>query len=66
MMQAGSGDSLQAQVDCGRRGHVRGEAIDRECPSIEDGEVGPPKSGKLLVSRSDEHVVHEQGMVCSC
>ena len=57
--------SLKADIHTCGRGHVAGVTIDREGSSIQNGEVRPAKVQQLLVCGPDEHVVHEQSMVCS-
>lgn len=58
-------DSLEANIHTGGRGHVAGVAVHRESSSIQNGEIRPAKVQQLLICRPDEHVVHEQGMICS-
>lgn len=59
-------NSLETDINTGRRGHVAGVAVDWEGTSIEDGEVWLAKVQQLLVSGANEHVVHEQSMVRPC
>ncbi len=57
--------TLEIDLDRGGRSHASGEAVRGELSSIVDYEVWLPKVGELLIGGADEHVVHEQGMVCT-
>lgn len=57
---------LEIDVHRGGGGHVRGVAVTGEGASIEDGEVGTPKVGQILLGGPDQHVVHEQAVVRTC
>ena len=54
---------LETDIHTGRRRHVAGVAVDREGTSIQYGEVRLAKVQQLLVSGTNEHVVHEQSVV---
>ena len=57
--------ALEVDLHRGGRGHTGGEAVRRELSGIVNYEVWLPKVGKLLISGADEHVIHEQRMVCT-
>lgn len=56
----------EVDVNGGGGGHERGEAVDRECAGIVDHKVRLAKGCQLGLGRPDEHVVHEERVVCSC
>ena len=54
---------LKREIDARLRGHVRGVAIGRETPRVEDHVVRLAELGQLLAGGANQHVVHEEGMV---
>lgn len=57
--------TLEVDLDGRGRGHAGGEAVRRELTGVVDGEIGLAEVGELLGGRTDEHVVHEEGVVRS-
>lgn len=57
--------SLEVDFDRGGRGHTSGESVGRELTGVVDDKVGLAVVFELLGSWSDQHVVHEQGVVGS-
>ena len=57
--------SLEVDLDGGGRGHTGGESVGGELTGVVDDKVGFAEVGELLSGRSDQHVVHEQGVVGS-
>lgn len=57
---------LLGEVDChrGSRGHTSGESVRWESTSVVD-DIVRVEALELLPRRADEHVTHEQGMVCA-
>lgn len=58
--------TLEVDLDGRCRSHASGEPVSRELTCVVDNEVGIAEALKLLTVGSDEHVVHEQGVVGSC
>lgn len=57
--------SLEVDFDRSGRGHTGGESVGRELTGVVDDKVGFTVVFKLFRCRSDQHVVHEQGVVGS-
>lgn len=58
--------ALEVDLDRGSGGHTSSETVGRELPGVVDDEIWLAKVLKLSFGRSDQHVVHEEGMVGSC
>ena len=58
--------ALEVDLDRGGGGHSGRETVGGELAGVVDDKVGLAKVGEFFLSRTDEHVVHEQGMVSSC
>lgn len=58
--------TLEVNLDGGGGGHAGGETVGRELAGIVNDEVWFTEGLELGFGRSDEHVVHEKGVVGSC
>ena len=58
--------ALEVDLDGGGRGHTGSETVGRELAGIVNNKVGLAKLLELVLGGTDEHVVHEEGVVGSC
>ena len=56
--------ALEAQVNAGRGSHLRSVAVGRKAAGIVDGKIRRLKLVQFGFGRADEHVVHEERVVC--
>jgi hypothetical protein len=56
---------LKVDLDGSCAGHTSCEAIGRELTGIVNNKVRLAKLGEFLFRGTDEHVVHEEGMICT-
>ena len=57
---------LEVDLDGGIRSHTGGETVCGELASVVNNKIGLAKLLELLLGGTDEHVVHEEGVVGSC
>ena len=58
--------ALEVDFDGCSRGHTSGETVRGELAGVVNNKVGLAKLLELLLSGTDEHVVHEERVVGSC